>query len=77
MFIFLDYTLQSCAIDSRFLHKTVLKSCLLRSTKSRIHYKGKGKLFKSIGQTLSVFMNMNMIELHTYDSITANLTRSK
>ena len=55
LFRFLDCTLQSCAIDSRFLHKSVLKSCLLRSTKSRIHYKGKGKLFKSIGQILSVF----------------------
>ena len=37
LFRFLDCTLQSCAIDSRFLHETVLKSCLLRSTKSRIH----------------------------------------
>ena len=37
LFRFLDCILQSCAIDSIFLHKTVLKSCLLRSTKSRIH----------------------------------------
>ena len=37
LFRFLDCILQSCAIDSRFLHETVLKSCLLRSTKSRIH----------------------------------------
>jgi len=27
---FLNCTLQFCAIDSRFLHKTVLKSCLLK-----------------------------------------------
>ena len=37
LFKFIDCTLQSWAIDSRFLHKTVLKSCLLRSTKKRIH----------------------------------------
>ena len=37
LFRFLDCTLQSCAIDYRFLHNTVLKSCLLRSTKGRIH----------------------------------------
>ena len=37
LFRFLNCTLQSCAMDSKFLHITVIKSCLFRSTKSRIH----------------------------------------